>query len=170
MKPNVCKGLTLLTDKCPQWIRLSPLRSNPALLPTAPSPFHTLDSNYEKLSTPHGSATQYSLSSPITSVNSLIPVRSVSRKAIRQPTQGLARLRKTTQGPRKNSSANLSCKPSPLFPISFSSALSYSAVKHPLRVWALISNPVKKSPRLNKEIRSLGIQGLKKLRKLIQLM
>ena len=56
-----------------------------------------------------------------------------------------------------------------LFPISFLSALSYSAVKHPLRVWALISNPVKKSPRLNKEIRSLGIQGVKKLNKLIQL-
>src|SRR3954452_20686068 len=41
----------------------------------------------------------------------LIPVRSVSRKAIRQPTQGLARLRKTTRGPRKNSSASLPCKP-----------------------------------------------------------
>jgi hypothetical protein len=39
-------------------------------------------------------------------------------QGVRQPGQGLARLREPWQGPRKNSSASLSCKPSASFPIS----------------------------------------------------
>jgi hypothetical protein len=61
--------------------------------------------------------------STIDSVSSAVSIGSCgnfvsSRKAIRQTSQGLARLRKPTQGPRKNSSASLSCKPSHPFRIS----------------------------------------------------
>ena len=113
------------------------------------------------------------VSHPIFSLLSITSVHSCEESG---PARQSASLRKAWQGFARQREVPGKIHPQVfpaslrLFPISFLSALSYSAVKHPLRVWALISNPVKKSPRLNKEIRSLGIQGLKKLRKLIQLM
>jgi hypothetical protein len=105
-------------------------------------------------------AAPFPLSVPVQSFPALglglRPLRFASPQGLGYPSQGLARLRKPRQGPKKNSSASLSCKASPRsadFPVCFPKARRPCSIPQQSNfVGTFIGNfqslPISVSPRL----------------------